>query len=242
MYEYPLILDMWSEHVFEPAIVNRELLLGNPDFDVVTSHGFQAVVDLPTALYYEKLIEKYPDCKFILTTREDSEAWFRSFKTMIVRSTESMRLPGSHSLKHVSQLSVYLRWLNAMVSQNIDYLGAPIWNSVPPPDKKEAIATYENHNRAVRDRIPTEKLLEYNIKDGWAPLCEFLDISECPSSPFPKSNSLASLRAMTNTPTILLYSITMLLILILIKSLRKYTQKITFCRYPPRRILAKKIF
>ena len=242
MYEYPLILDMWTEHVFEPAIEKRELLLGSPDFDVVTSYGFQAIVDLPTALYYEILIEKYPDCKFILTTREDSEAWFRSFATMIVRTAESMLIPGSHSLKHVTQVSVYLRWINAMVSQNVDYLGASIWNSIPPPDKEESIATYVNHNRAVRDRIPTEKLLEYNIKDGWAPLCEFLDISDCPSVPFPNTNSLASQKAMTDFPRMFFYSISMLVIVILIKSLRKCTRKITLWRYPERRILAKKMF
>jgi hypothetical protein len=41
--------------------------------------------------------------------------------------------------------------------------------------------------------------LEYNVVQGWEPLCQFLDIPEvdCPSSqgiPFPKTNSALAVR------------------------------------------------
>lgn len=34
---------------------------------------------------------------------------------------------------------------------------------------------------------PKDKLLVYNVKEGWEPLCKFLDI-EVPSTPFPHEN------------------------------------------------------
>jgi len=70
---------MWTESVFKPAIKAGELTLIHPDFDLITAHGFTAVADLPMALYFEELHRIYPDCKFILTTRESSEAWFKSW-------------------------------------------------------------------------------------------------------------------------------------------------------------------
>jgi hypothetical protein len=70
---------MWTETVFKPAIKAGELALGFPDFDLITSHGFSAVADLPMAFYFEQLHRLYPDCKFILTTRESSDAWFKSW-------------------------------------------------------------------------------------------------------------------------------------------------------------------
>ena len=38
----------------------------------------------------------------------------------------------------------------------------------------------------VKRRIPPERLLIFNVKQGWAPLCEFLK-EEVPSEPFPSN-------------------------------------------------------
>ena len=72
------------------------------------------------------------------------------------------------------------------------YLNAPF--PLPPQNKPKAIASYEAHNEKVRNSIPSSHLLEYNVREGWEPLCSFLEIPEanCPSThgiPFPKSNS-----------------------------------------------------
>lgn len=47
------------------------------------------------------------------------------------------------------------------------------------------------HNAWVRSIVPTEKLLEVNIADGWEPLCKFLG-KPIPSVPFPRENDAAS--------------------------------------------------
>ena len=48
---------------------------------------------------------------------------------------------------------------------------------------------YARHNAAVRGLVPEGRLLEYNVKEGWGPLCRFLGVPE-PDSPFPHENKL----------------------------------------------------
>lgn len=75
---------------------------------------------------------------------------------------------------------------------------------MPRPPKKEGILRlipwmgmdrfpengkkyYREHNELVRRVVPKEKLLEYNVKEGWGPLCRFLG-KEVPDVPFPHVN------------------------------------------------------
>jgi len=46
---------------------------------------------------------------------------------------------------------------------------------------------YRIHNIYVKDRVPQKQLLVFNVKDGWAPLCQFLGLS-IPDVPFPRVN------------------------------------------------------
>lgn len=50
------------------------------------------------------------------------------------------------------------------------------------------------HNQRVRELISNEQLLEYNVKEGWERLCEFLEV-DVPEAPFPKLNEGDSIKA-----------------------------------------------
>lgn len=39
----------------------------------------------------------------------------------------------------------------------------------------------------IRGLVPKEKLLEWNVEDGWEPLCKFLE-KVVPNEPFPHAN------------------------------------------------------
>jgi len=54
-------------------------------------------------------------------------------------------------------------------------------------DKEYAIEAFERWNEEVKKRVPTERLLVYEVKQGWEPLCEFLGV-EAPDKPFPHLN------------------------------------------------------
>ena len=55
-------------------------------------------------------------------------------------------------------------------------------------DKKEVIRRYNAYNDGVLKTVPKERLLLYDVKSGWEPLCSFLNVP-VPSVPFPKSNT-----------------------------------------------------
>jgi hypothetical protein len=43
------------------------------------------------------------------------------------------------------------------------------------------------HRDAVKAAVPADQLLIYEVKDGWSPLCAFLDMP-VPDDPFPRTN------------------------------------------------------
>ena len=49
------------------------------------------------------------------------------------------------------------------------------------------IFRYEDHNELVQKTIPKENLLVWNLKEGWEPLCKFLDVP-IPDVPVPREN------------------------------------------------------
>lgn len=204
LYEHDDIFDMWESEVFQPSLQEEKAGLRSPDFSVITRNGYEATMDFPMALYYEQIHEQFPDCKFILTSRDNSETWFKSWDMLAKTITEPTRRFGT-IIGNVKRINMYLKWLFAMVNRDNIYLTPQ--SPTPIQNKQAAIASYEDHNRRVREYIPADQLLEYSVKDGWEPLCDFLEIEECPTTPFPKSNSARSLHAQTMFAMILPISI-----------------------------------
>jgi hypothetical protein len=54
-------------------------------------------------------------------------------------------------------------------------------------DRDEMARGFERWNQEVIDTVPAERLLVWNPKEGWDPLCEFLEI-DVPSEPLPNVN------------------------------------------------------
>ena len=193
MYETPEILDMWNKEIFTPSIESGIAELGHPDFHLISSKGFTATADLPMSLYFEQLVDRYPACKFILTTRQSSEVWFKSWDMLTKTITQPTRY--FRWMSHADTINRYYRWLFSRINDDDSYLSVPL--PLPDQKKERAIASYEEHNRRVREVIPKDRLLEYNVKQGWEPLCGFLEIENCPTSPFPKTNSARSVQVQT---------------------------------------------
>src|SRR5919107_845339 len=60
-------------------------------------------------------------------------------------------------------------------------------------DRAYAMGVFERHNEAVRRRVPPERLLVFDVREGWAPLCDFLGV-EAPDEPFPRLNEARQMR------------------------------------------------
>jgi hypothetical protein len=60
-------------------------------------------------------------------------------------------------------------------------------------ERDHAIETFERHNEEVEQRVPPERLLVYEVKEGWGPVCDFLGV-EVPDQPFPHLNDTEAFR------------------------------------------------
>ena len=57
-------------------------------------------------------------------------------------------------------------------------------------DPDLAVAAFNRHTAEVQKHIDSERLLVYEVKQGWQPLCAFLG-QPVPAEPFPRVNSRA---------------------------------------------------
>ena len=136
-------------------------------------HGFESAVDWPTAGFFRELIKAYPSAKFVLTQR-NSEHWADSFEATIYKLLAG-REQGPPEMR---------AWLE-MVDGVIAKTGFP-----GGLDRDDLIRAFVTHNEAVKTTIPAGQLLVYEVKEGWAPLCKFLN-RRVPAEAFPRTNNRA---------------------------------------------------
>ena len=144
--------------------------------------GYRATVDWPGCAFYAELMESNPDAKVILTVR-DPEEWYESAHNTIYRISgaasspifylASLVVPAAKRMKHAHRMIIEVVWQRD--------LGGRF------EDRGYAIETFERHNEEVKRHVPAEKLLVYEVGEGWGPLCEFLGV-EVPDEPFPHLN------------------------------------------------------
>ncbi|WP_288901569.1 sulfotransferase family protein [uncultured Sneathiella sp.] len=145
---------------------------GAPDWMAIYE-GYESAVDWPTAGFFRELYATYPTAKFILTHRTP-ESWAQSFSQTIYRLLAE-RDQAPEELQE---------WLD-MTSEVIGKTGFP--SGLSEADLREAFIA---HNEAVVATIPADQLLVYQVKDGWKPLCDFLDVP-VPDDLFPRTNDRA---------------------------------------------------
>jgi len=146
--------------------------------------GYQSAVDYPVARYYKEVFAKYPDAKVIHTVR-DPESWYKSCTETIFWAS---RPSAGRMVKMMVQLpfSSVLRKRLPILKYNGKILSGEFGNDLS--NKAEVIKRFNAHTEAVQKQIPKEKLLVYNVKEGWEPLCKFLGVA-VPTTPFPVSNT-----------------------------------------------------
>jgi len=63
-----------------------------------------------------------------------------------------------------------------------------------PTSLSKSNVKYEAHAAKVKKECPADKLLVYEVSEGWEPLCKFLG-KPIPKEPFPHLNETASFQA-----------------------------------------------
>ncbi len=145
---------------------------GRPDW-AETYKGYASAVDWPTATFFRDLHAEYPTAKFILTVRS-RQSWVESFSDTIYKA-----LAGRAHAPDAMQ-----PWLT-MSSGVIARAGI-----VDGMNVAGLMTAFDAHVAAVKAAIPPDQLLVFQVKDGWRPLCEFLDVP-IPATDFPRTNDRA---------------------------------------------------
>lgn len=162
---------------------------GRPDWEAIFGDA-QSTCDWPGARYYKEILEHYPDAKVVLTVREP-EGWIKS-----MRDTVWAIYFGDSVTRHVCEARAVLDplWRRFMALMTV-----MTWdeNSLGPPeatfDDAAFAAAMHRWNERVRQQVPADRLLVWHPRDGWEPLCDFLE-APVPDDPVPHTNDTAAFK------------------------------------------------
>ena len=132
--------------------------------------GYSSAVDWPTACFFRELLKKFPAARFVLTQR-DPERWAESFGATIYKLIENKD-------QAPEEMSAWLNMASAVIAKTGFPLGL---------DHDELVRAFNAHNQAVRETIPADQLLIFDVRQGWGPLCDFLEVP-VPDGDFPRTN------------------------------------------------------
>lgn len=162
---------------------------GAPDWERIFGDA-RSTVDWPSARYYRELMDYYPDARVLLSVR-DSEVWVRS-----MRETVWGIFHGDAVIHHVSDARAVLdplwrRYTSLMRRMTWDERTGVLAGDTSTDAGLAAVMN--RWNDAVKRTVPAERLLVWDLRDGWEPLCGFLEV-DVPEEPLPRLNDTASFR------------------------------------------------
>ena len=147
---------------------------GEPaDWDGVLGE-YEAAVDWPACTFYEELMERHP-------RREGDPERPRPRALVRERKEHHLRVERGHPppphLPHRLHARQLLRFPRARESSTWRTRSSGrVPSTAASRTNTYAIEVFERHNAEVQRRVPEDRLLVYDVKAGWGPLCEFLGV------------------------------------------------------------------
>lgn len=145
---------------------------GDPDWEAIFE-GCQAMVDHPGCAYWRELMDYYPDAKVLHTVR-DPDKWFDSTQATIFA-------PGSMDRFNEGLMAQFFGHIKRFYGGDMN-------------DRAFMTDFFRRHTETVIATVPPERLLVFNVAEGWDPLCAFLGVP-VPATPYPRENSTEQFRA-----------------------------------------------
>ena len=178
------MFEVWRQpRAFLPALAASSDGDASQLVDLLAREGYNATLDFPFCVHLPQLAARYPRARVLLTVRADAAAWVRSVKSTIW------------------QLHVHFRerpfsfLLPLLAGPQFERFNVDFWENItglPFESIKDEhlAAAYDRHVADVKRAFPVDRLLVFDVREGWAPLCAFLRVpaARCPSEPFPRVN------------------------------------------------------
>jgi hypothetical protein len=154
---------------------------GEAPWEVFEGHA--STVDWPGGYFYRELMDAYPEAKVLLSVR-DPQKWERSFRDTIVAMCHGeslMRLLAS------ARGEIDPRW-----RRYLDLVDRMFWGPQGTfadgyAEPAQLIEQMQRHHDEVKRTVPAERLLVWEVGEGWEPLCEFLEVA-VPAESLPHAN------------------------------------------------------
>lgn len=183
-----------KELLMNPENLHHWLTLeetGSMDWDTLYK-GYQATVDFPAYPWYKEHLKRYPDAKVILTVRP-FEKWYTSvYSTIWTAGPQTIgeklgmltKMLFNPRLKKIISCVKFSKRMIFKVHLQDRF-----------EDKAFAEEVFNKHIADVKAFVPADKLLVYDVRDGWGPLCKFVGVPE-PKDPLPHLNKRENFKEM----------------------------------------------
>jgi hypothetical protein len=146
--------------------------------------AYRATVDWPSCVFWRELLAMNPDAKVLLSVRP-SDRWWNSF-SQTIHAVMTRDMPDGVELPEP---------FAGVMEMAAEVVGVRSFGDIRSLTPEQIVAVYEAHNQDVRDNAPADRFLEFDVVQGWEPLCAFLGV-DGPDEPFPNVNDTAQFRAM----------------------------------------------
>ncbi|MCP4643186.1 MAG: sulfotransferase family protein [bacterium] len=141
-----------------------------PDWRTLLA-GYAATLDTPACLFWKELAAAYPEAKVLLLQR-DPDTWYESMRSTVYQTVMGPDGNNDPALRMVRRIL-------------FDQTMAGRFE-----DREFAKATYRRYCERVKEDVPDDRLLVYEVSQGWEPLCSFLGY-DVPDEAFPRANTRA---------------------------------------------------
>lgn len=169
--------------------------------------GYQSATDWPVAAYYRDLMDVYPDAKIILSVR-NPQNWHKSImNTLYQRSRKFARFT-----RIVPAVYQFLSGLEKVVWEGVFH------NKLE--DKAHAIEVFKEHIEEVKRVVTEDRLLIFEARQGWKPLCDFLNVPVPTDKPYPHKNKGKVVRRILKHRTLLKWTALVILTTLLLLLVR----------------------
>lgn len=136
--------------------------------------GYDAMSDSPYNYYYKDLMAIFPASKVILSVHpHGAEAWVES-------ADRNAKQVAANAGDFVVKIPAVQRVVPGTAC------AIPTREPLSPEMRETCVRAYEQHNEEVRQAVPAERLVEFNVSQGWGELCKGLGISPEPAEHFPR--------------------------------------------------------
>lgn len=149
--------------------------------------GHVAITDAPGCVFVEELMALYPDAKVICTSR-DREGFVKSMATTRAAATQSFL---RFSLFWLPSLRYFPDYADCLRRRWFELYG-PVQAG---KNYVESGQVWDKHMDYLLRVVPKEKLIIYDVKDGWEPLCQALNVPVPKNVDFPRINDSKAMEA-----------------------------------------------